>query len=72
MKCDPDFDPFSFPGVYNLLLAPAAALAQSVTAADIQRLQDEVYQASSEVNRFGRQHRRRRADATTSTTSARR
>jgi hypothetical protein len=36
----------------TLVLAPAAALAQPVTAADIQRLQDEVYQASSEVNRF--------------------
>ncbi len=36
----------------TLVLAPAAVQAQSVTAADIQRLQDEVYQASSEVNRF--------------------
>jgi hypothetical protein len=36
----------------TLALAPAAAIAQAVTAADIQRLQDEVYQASSDVNRF--------------------
>jgi hypothetical protein len=41
-----------FVALITLVLAPAAAQAQSVTAADIQRLQDEVYQASSEVNRF--------------------
>jgi hypothetical protein len=35
-----------------LTLLPAVASAQSVTATDIQRLQDDVYQASSDVSRL--------------------
>ena len=35
-----------------LLLLPAVARAQAVTSADIQRLQDDVYQASSDLTRM--------------------
>ncbi|HVL66276.1 MAG TPA: hypothetical protein VM364_03315 [Vicinamibacterales bacterium] len=35
-----------------LLLAPSVAGAQTITSADIQRLQDDVFQASSEVSRL--------------------
>jgi hypothetical protein len=39
-------------GIAALVLLPAVASAQSVTSTDIQRLQDEVYQASSDLSRM--------------------
>ena len=58
--------------VASALMLAVPAGAQTVSSADIQRLQDDVYQASSDVSRLQEQrcHRRRRGSRTSSTTCA--
>src|SRR5919112_1159003 len=38
--------------IASLIVLPASANAQTITSSDIQRLQDDVYQASSDLSRL--------------------